>query len=72
MGFNTVCNAPGNYTSPCCKGDFNNSGVVSVQDIFDFLAAYFNGDLCADTNGSGTLTVQDLFDFLAAYFQGCP
>ncbi len=26
-----------------CPADFNKSGVVSVQDIFDFLAAYFAG-----------------------------
>ncbi len=26
-----------------CPGDFNDSGAVSVQDIFDFLAAYFAG-----------------------------
>jgi hypothetical protein len=26
-----------------CAADFNNSGSVSVQDIFDFLAAYFAG-----------------------------
>jgi len=26
-----------------CPGDFNNSGSVSVQDIFDFLSAYFAG-----------------------------
>jgi hypothetical protein len=26
-----------------CAGDFNRSGGVSVQDIFDFLAAYFAG-----------------------------
>jgi hypothetical protein len=26
-----------------CAGDFNKSGAVSVQDIFDFLAAYFAG-----------------------------
>jgi hypothetical protein len=24
-----------------CRGDFNHSGAVTVQDIFDFLAAYF-------------------------------
>ncbi len=28
---------------PACPADFNNSGSVSVQDIFDFLAAYFAG-----------------------------
>jgi hypothetical protein len=26
-----------------CPGDFNHSGAISVQDIFDFLAAYFAG-----------------------------
>ncbi len=28
---------------PICLADFNNSGTVSVQDIFDFLALYFAG-----------------------------
>ncbi|MFN7021456.1 MAG: kelch repeat-containing protein [Phycisphaerales bacterium] len=55
-----------------CPADFNNSGTVTVQDIFDFLAAYFGGDMRADVNNSGTLTVQDIFDFLAIYFAGCP
>jgi hypothetical protein len=43
-----------------------------VQDIFDFLTAYFAGDLRADFNHSGAISVQDIFDFLAAYFAGCP
>jgi hypothetical protein len=30
-------------TTPVCAADFNQSGIVSVQDIFDFLAAYFAG-----------------------------
>lgn len=54
-----------------CTADFNESGIVSVQDIFDFLAAYFDADLHADFNGSGGLSVQDIFEFLAAYFAGC-
>jgi hypothetical protein len=29
--------------NPCCPADINNSGAVSVQDIFDFLSAYFAG-----------------------------
>ncbi|MCC6320442.1 MAG: hypothetical protein IT438_03275 [Phycisphaerales bacterium] len=58
--------------APACAGDFNGSGgQPTVQDIFDFLAAYFNGDLRADMNRSGTVTVQDIFDFLSAYFAGC-
>ncbi|MCC6322013.1 MAG: hypothetical protein IT438_11330 [Phycisphaerales bacterium] len=68
-----LCNATHTLIQnrPCCRADFNMSGQVSVQDIFDYLAAYFAGDPRADINDSGTLSVQDLFDFLAAYFVGC-
>lgn len=57
--------------APICAADFNADLVVSVQDIFDFLAAYFSGDASADVSGGG-LSVQDIFDYLAAYFTGCP
>jgi hypothetical protein len=68
-GAGVACNAVGAVT-PCCKADFNQSGGVSVQDIFDFLAAWFAGDPHADFNGGG-VGVQDIFDFLAAWFSGC-
>ncbi|MCC6321239.1 MAG: hypothetical protein IT438_07370 [Phycisphaerales bacterium] len=56
-----------------CIGDFNGSGgQPTVQDIFDFLAAYFGNDPASDVNDSDSVTVQDIFDFLAAYFTGCP
>jgi hypothetical protein len=57
---------------PAVKGgDFNLDGVTSVQDIFDFLAAYFGGaGAGGDWNGDGTVSVQDIFDFLADYFGG--
>jgi hypothetical protein len=61
----------GVLTLACCPADFNASGIVSVQDIFDFLAAYFANSPRADFNGSGLNSVQDIFDFLAAYFTGC-
>jgi hypothetical protein len=54
-----------------CLPDYNCSGVVSVQDIFDFMAGYFAGEPRADLNESGVISVQDIFDFLAAYFTGC-
>jgi hypothetical protein len=59
-----------------CTADFNCSGTgagdgVSPQDIFDFLTAWFAGDLRADISRDGLLSVQDLYDFLAAYFAGC-
>ena len=56
-----------------CPADYNHSGgSPTVQDIFDFLAGYFAGDIAADFNGVGGLSVQDIFDFLAAYFTPCP
>jgi hypothetical protein len=54
-----------------CRADFNCSGSVTVQDVFDHQGAYFNGSLEADFDCTGTLSVQDLFDFLDAYFTGC-
>ena len=54
-----------------CIADFNNSGAVTVQDIFDFLAAWFAANPSADINDAGGITVQDIFDFLAAWFAGC-
>jgi hypothetical protein len=61
-----------NFRTPNCRADFNGSGGVTVQDIFDFLAAYFGNDPRADINDSGDVTVQDIFDYLSAYFTGCP
>ena len=55
----------------CCKADFNQSGAVTSQDLFDFLAAWFAHAVSADINGSGSVTSQDLFDFLAAWFAKC-
>jgi hypothetical protein len=69
-GIGTVCNLPNNFTTPCCKADYNQSGTLTVQDIFDFLAGYFSADAKADINGGG-ISVQDIFDYLAAYFAGC-
>ena len=57
--------------APGCLADFNRDGSLSVQDIFDFLAAFYVNDEAADLNGSGTISTQDIFDFLAAYFEGC-
>lgn len=54
-----------------CRADFNADQTVSVQDLFDFLGAYFGGDTLADLDRTGVVTVQDLFDFLAFYFEGC-
>jgi len=73
----TVTNPCTNQTSSAasldvCLADFNCSGTVTVQDIFDFLSAWFAHQASADFNDSGAVTVQDIFDFLSAWFVGCP
>lgn len=71
QGANTACGAAGNPTT-CCPANFNAQGGVTVQDIFDFLAAWFAQSPAADFNHDATVSIQDLFDFLGAYFTGCP
>lgn len=56
---------------PPCPADFNADGAATVQDIFDFLTAWFSGAASADVNHTGDITVQDLFDYLTLYFTGC-
>jgi hypothetical protein len=70
QGVGVACGPTGNPTT-CCPANFNGQGGLSVQDIFDFLAAYFSQDPRADLNHAGGISVQDIFDFLAAYFGGC-
>lgn len=62
----------GGFLTPgVCPADFNASGTVNVQDIFDFLAAWFASAPSADFNGQNGIGVQDIFDFLASWFSGC-
>ncbi|HMN40288.1 MAG TPA: immunoglobulin domain-containing protein, partial [Phycisphaerales bacterium] len=77
----TVTNACGSVVSQACSAglacaaDFNADCVLEVQDIFDFLNAWFAGDPAANFNGSTgfppDLEIQDIFDFLNAWFAGC-
>lgn len=54
-----------------CAADFDGQDGVTVQDIFAFLSAWFDGGHGADFNGQDGITVQDIFDFLSAWFVGC-
>lgn len=62
-----------------CRADFNRNGLIEVQDIFDFLSAWFYPctqaqplpSPCrqsADVNDSGSVDIQDVFDFLSYWF----
>jgi hypothetical protein len=72
-----VSNACGSVTSneatyTICPADFNCSGGgLAINDIFDFLSAWFASDPRADFNAANGIGIQDIFDFLAAWFAGC-
>jgi hypothetical protein len=55
--------------SGCCPADWNGEDGLTLQDLFDFLEAWFGGQ--ADFNTDGQTSIQDIFDFLTAYFLGC-
>lgn len=57
---------------PRCAADFNGDGALGVQDVFDYLGAYFAAASTAEMDGAPGLGVNDLFAFLASYFAGCP
>jgi lysophospholipase L1-like esterase len=54
-----------------CAADFNEDQMVTVQDLFDFLTAYFTGDWRADVDRSDDVGVGDIFEYLRLYFAGC-
>jgi hypothetical protein len=59
------------YVSTACPADYNRSGALSIQDIFDFLDDWFRGNPAADFDGDGHLAVEDIFSYLTAWFGGC-
>ena len=52
-----------------CFCDWDHTGVVNSQDLFDFLISFFAGS--ADINYDGFTNSQDFFDFLACFFTAC-
>ena len=52
-----------------CAADLDCNGVVTSQDFFDFITAFFSD--AADFNHDDATTSQDFFDFISAFFAGC-
>jgi hypothetical protein len=54
-----------------CPTDFDGNGVVSIDDIFIFVNAWFANDPRADFDKSGVRTIDDIFIFINQWFTGC-
>lgn len=54
-----------------CVADYNCSGTLTVEDIFDYLNGWLAVAPAADVNGVDGVTVQDIFDFLNSWLAGC-
>ncbi len=52
------------------RSDADNTGTITIADVFAFLDSWFAGSEYADFNASNALEVQDIFDYLAAWFAG--
>jgi hypothetical protein len=70
QGVNHVDMGAYEFQGASCRCDWNNSGALNSQDMFDFLSAFFSGN--GDFDCSGSTNSQDFFEFLACFFSGCP
>lgn len=64
---------PSNSYAHCCYADFNHSGASDIDDIFIFLAAWFDASPYANVGGNGTAIpdIDDIFIWLNGWFAGC-
>ncbi|MBY0311033.1 MAG: esterase family protein [Phycisphaerales bacterium] len=58
-------------TPSCDAVDINQSGDITVEDLFAFLNAWFASEPSADFDGADGITPSDIFAFLNAWFAGC-
>jgi hypothetical protein len=49
--------------------DFNADGVVTIDDVFEFIRAFMQGSCLADLNSAGNASLDNLFAFLNAFFE---
>lgn len=58
--------------TPGCRprADMNNDRDITVEDLLEFLTAYFSGAKIADRDGSQSLNEMDIYKYLDNYFSG--
>jgi hypothetical protein len=71
VGVNTVC-ITDRHTASCCPADFDQSGSVSVQDLFSFIQSWAAGSPMADLSADTSIGVDDLIGYVQSYVRGCP
>ncbi len=60
--------------APCegvCAADLTGDGVLNVDDIDAFVAAFVGGDPIADLDGDGSVNIDDIDAFVASFLGGC-
>ncbi|GJM19868.1 MAG: hypothetical protein DHS20C14_20810 [Phycisphaeraceae bacterium] len=55
-----------------CPADLDGNGLLNMDDIDFFVAAFVAGDLAADLDGNGSLNVDDIDTFVGLFTGGCP
>lgn len=55
----------------CCLANFNMVNGVDIQDLNDFLAAWFAHDPSSDFDRDGAMTFTDVTRFISAWTAGC-
>lgn len=61
-----------NLVAPACPCDLDGSGVLNLDDLDAFVAAFLAGDPAADLDGSGAINLDDLDAFVSCFVAGCP
>lgn len=73
--FDLPCNVSGAAAAPCCYADFNHDDLVNLDDLFQYLAAWFGGDVAVYTkiggDGAALPNFEDLLIYINLWFAGC-
>ena len=54
-----------------CPCDLNANGILNLDDINAFAAAFLGGDPAADLDGNGVLNLDDINAFAQCFLAGC-